>query len=43
MSAMIAGFLTNILLDYVFVWVLPYGLAGAAAATVLGQAVTMIW
>ena len=43
MAAMIAGFLTNILLDYVFVWVLPYGLAGAAAATVLGQAVTMIW
>lgn len=40
MAAMIAGFLTNILLDYLFVWVLPWGMTGAAAATVLGQAVT---
>ena len=35
MAAMIAGFLTNIVLDYLLVWVLPYGLPGAAAATVL--------
>lgn len=43
MAAMIAGFLTNIVLDYLLVWILPYGLPGAAAATVLGQAVTVLW
>lgn len=41
MTAMILGFLTNILLDYLLVWILHYGLSGAAAATVSGQAVTM--
>ena len=41
MAIMIAGFVTNIALDYVFVWVLSWALAGAAAATVIGQAVTM--
>lgn len=40
MAAMIAGFAANILLDYLFVWRLPYGMAGAAVATVIGQAVT---
>ncbi len=43
MAAMIAGFLTNIVLDYLLVWILPYGLPGAAAATVLGQFVTVLW
>ena len=42
MAAMVAGFLTNILLDYLFVWVFPWGMAGAAAATVIGQGVTML-
>ena len=37
---MVSGFLTNILLDYVFVWVLDAGTTGAAIATVIGQAVT---
>ena len=41
LAAMMAGFVTNIVLDYTFVWVLPYGMAGAAVATVLGQAVTL--
>ena len=41
MAAMIAGFLTNIVLDYLFVWVWDLGVVGGAAATVLGQAVTM--
>ena len=41
MCAMIAGFLTNILLDYLFVWVFGYGLGGAAAATIIGQTVTV--
>lgn len=42
MIAMICGFLTNIVFDYLLVWVYPYGLAGAAAATIIGQGVTMI-
>ena len=42
MIAMILGFVTNIVLDYAFVWVLPWGMAGAAWATIIGQAVTMI-
>lgn len=41
MAAMILGFVTNIVLDYAFVWVLGRGMAGAALATVIGQAVTM--
>lgn len=40
MAAMIAGFVTNIVLDYLFVWRLPFGMAGAALATVIGQTVT---
>ncbi len=42
MFCMIAGFLTNIVLDYAFVWVWKYGMAGAAAATIIGQGVTML-
>ena len=41
MVSMILGFLTNIALDYTFVWVLSWGMAGAALATIIGQAVTM--
>lgn len=41
MVSMIAGFITNIILDYLFVWVLAQGVAGAAIATVIGQGVTM--
>ena len=40
MAAMIAGFLTNVFLDYFFVW--KWGMAGAAWATVIGQGVTML-
>lgn len=43
MFAMIAGFAINIVFDYLLVWVYPYGLAGAAAATVIGQGVTMLF
>lgn len=42
MVSMIAGFVTNIILDYVFVWILGQGVAGAAWATVIGQGVTML-
>lgn len=42
MIAMIAGFITNIILDYLCVWVWGQGVAGAAIATVIGQGVTML-
>ena len=42
MIAMIIGFVTNIILDYTFVWVAGWGMAGAALATIIGQAVTML-
>lgn len=42
MMSMIAGFITNIILDYVFVWVLEQGVSGAAWATIIGQGVTML-
>ena len=42
MVSMIAGFVTNIILDYLFVWVFEKGIAGAAWATVIGQCVTML-
>lgn len=42
MVSMIAGFITNMILDYLFVWVLDQGVAGAAWATVIGQGVTML-
>ena len=41
MYCMIGGFVTNIFLDYLFVWVLRLGMAGAAWASVAGQAVTI--
>ena len=39
---MVSGFVCNIVLDYVFVWVLRMGTEGAAIATIIGQAVTAI-
>lgn len=41
MSAMVAGFLVNIALDWLFVSAFQYGMAGAAWATVIGQIVTV--
>ena len=40
MGTMIAGFLCNIVLDYLFVWVYEWSIAGAALATIIGQALT---
>jgi len=42
MFSMIAGFVANIILDYLFVWVWEMGVAGAAWATVIGQGITML-
>ena len=43
MIAMIAGFVTNTILDYLFVMVFSWGMAGAAWATIIGQGVTMFF
>lgn len=40
--AQIAGALTNILLDYVFIFPLGMGVAGAAWATIIGQFVSLL-
>lgn len=40
MFAMVGGFLTNIILDFVCVWVCGMEMKGAAAATIMGQGVT---
>lgn len=42
MISMMLGFFTNILLDYLFVWVFDFGISGAAWATVIGQFVTLV-
>ncbi len=42
MVAMILGFVANIALDYTLVWVVNWGMTGAALATVIGQAVTTV-
>lgn len=42
MLAMTAGFLTNVLLDYLFIWIYGMGMTGAALATIIGQGVTML-
>lgn len=43
MASMIAGFITNTILDYLFVLILGLGIAGAAWATIIGQGVTMLF
>mgnify|MGYP000629913610 CR=1 FL=1 len=39
MNAVIAGGITNIVLDYVFIFILKWGMFGAALATSLGYIV----
>lgn len=41
MFAMMGGFLTNIVLDFIFVWICGMGMKGAALATIAGQGVTV--
>lgn len=41
MCSMIAGALTNILLDYIFIFIFKWGVIGAAIATGLGQLISM--
>ena len=42
MVAMVAGFVTNIALDWLFVWVYDWGMTGAALATDIGQGATVL-
>ena len=42
MMSMIIGFVTNIILDYLFVSRFQYGIAGAAWATIIGQAAALM-
>lgn len=42
MMSMAAGFIKNIILDYLFVWIFHQGVAEAAIATVIGQGVTFL-
>lgn len=42
MFAMSAGFIANIILDWLFIMVFGWGMAGAAVATVIGQAATAL-
>lgn len=42
MIAQVAGAVLNILLDYVFVILLDWGIAGAAWATILGQVLSLV-
>ncbi len=42
MIAMMIGFVSNIIGDYLLVWVCGLGMAGAAWATIAGQALTML-
>ncbi len=41
--AMVVASVTNIVLDILFVMVLPFGIAGAAAATLIAQAVAAVY
>lgn len=42
MIAMIGGFITNIILDYLFIWSHGLGMKGASFATIIGQGVTIV-
>ncbi len=42
MVSMVTGFVSNIILDYLFIWVKDGGIEGAAWATIISQGITMI-
>lgn len=43
MVTMLAGAVTNIIFDWLFTIVFPFGVSGVAIATVMGQLATMVW
>lgn len=43
MFTMLIGAITNIVLDYIFIYIFNWGMSGAALATIISQAVSAIW
>jgi Na+-driven multidrug efflux pump len=43
MSTMLVGAVSNIILDFIFIYILKFGIRGAAVATVISQAINMLW
>lgn len=43
MNTMLIGTVTNIILDYIFIFIFKWGIKGAAAATIISYAVTSSW
>lgn len=43
MISVTLGAITNIIFDYVFIYIFDWGVSGAAAATVLGQSVSLVY
>lgn len=43
MKTMLIGTVTNIILDYIFIFIFHWGIKGAAAATIISYAVTSTW
>lgn len=43
MNTMLIGAITNIVLDYVFIFIFKWGIKGAALATILSYAVNTVW
>lgn len=42
MVAMVSGFVTNVIFDYILVWNLNGGIKGAAIATIFGEGITAV-
>lgn len=43
MNTMLIGAITNIILDYIFIYLLHFAIKGAASATIIAQFTSMIW
>lgn len=43
MNTMLIGTITNIFLDYIFIFIFHWGIKGAAAATIISYGTTSIW
>lgn len=43
MNTMLIGTITNIVLDYIFIFIFHWGIEGAAAATIISYCVTCTW
>lgn len=43
MTTMLIGAICNIILDFIFIYIFHFGIRGAAVATVISQAINMVW